>query len=111
MKPFVVFILMILLWPVLAVAQTPVMEREPVIWLSADRCGDSAGVWLDLSGNGYHGVFQSQKLPDTVLFNYNRAFLLDISEPGFTIGYNPGSKATITVFTVYQSADTLHPIP
>lgn len=106
MRTIFAFFLIAWIAPVVLFAQVPVLEKEPVIWLSADRCGDSAGVWLDLSGNGYHGVFQSQKLPDTVLFNYNRAFLLDISEPGFTIGYNPGSKATITVFTVYQSADT-----
>jgi hypothetical protein len=106
MKPFLFFVLLILLWPVVAMAQVPLVEREPVVWLSADRCGDTAGVWQDLTGNGYHAVFQGQQVPDTALFNFNRAFLLDISAPGFSIGYRPDNPGTVTVFVVYQSADT-----
>ena len=106
MKPFTLIVLMCWLWPVVINAQVPLPERAPVIWLSADRCGDTAGIWHDLSGNCYHAVFQNQQYPDTVLFNFNRAFELDISSPGFSIGYQPDNPATVTVFVVYQSADT-----
>lgn len=86
--------------------QQALLPLQPVIWLSADRCGQSAGIWQDLSGNGYHAAFQNSQMPDTVLFNFNRAFDLDISSPGFRIDYRPGGTATITVLTVYRSADT-----
>jgi hypothetical protein len=87
-------------------AQQPGAFPNPLIWLSADRCGQTAGVWQDLSGNGYHANFLNAQLPDTVLFNFNRAFDLDISSPGFMIDYRPEGTATITVLTVYRSADT-----
>ncbi len=106
MKPLLIFVLMCWLWPVVVQAQAPVLERAPLIWLSADRCGDTTGVWQDLTGNGYHAVFLNQQHPDTVLFNFNRAFELDISSPGFSIGYQPDNPGTVTVFVVYQSADT-----
>lgn len=98
--------LLLLLVSVSVWGQQVAHPLQPVIWLRADRCGDSAGVWKDISGNGYDAVFQNSQLPDTVLFNFNRAFDLDISSPGFRIDYQPEGTATITVLTVYRCADT-----
>lgn len=106
MKSLVFLIMMMWLLPVVASAQLHEPEKDPLIWLRAGNPGDTAGVWQDISGNGYHGVFQQNILPDTVLFNYNRAFLLDINSPGFFIDYRPENVAAITVFAIYKPVDT-----
>lgn len=100
-------LLFLLSWVTLTLhAQQSGDDLLPLIWLRADLPGDSVSVWQDISGHGYHAGFQSCSQPDTVLFNYNKAFLVDVSTPGFRIDYRAAGTGTITVFTVYKSADT-----
>ncbi len=89
-----------------AFSQSLVTETKPTIWLRAAECGSTPGIWTDLSGHGHHAQLLDSVPPDTVLFNYNPAFLLDLSKPGFRIPYLPDPNGKYTFITVYRSLDT-----
>lgn len=79
---------------------------EPTIWLRAAECGSQPAAWADLSGHGHHAQLLDSVPPDTVLFNYHPAFLLDLSKPGFRIPYLPDPNGKYTFITVYRSLDS-----
>jgi hypothetical protein len=98
--------LLFLLMSVSLWGQQALLPMQPVIWLRADQCGDSAGVWKDISGNGYDAVYSDTIPPDTSLFNFHKAFMLNITQPGFKIPYIPDPNSKLTLITVYRSMDS-----
>jgi hypothetical protein len=88
-------------------AQQLQINHQPIIWLSADKAGNTNNRWDDISGSQYHAYTASgQSLPNQGWFNFNKCFVFDSSTQALRINYMPGSTENNCIFTVYHTHDT-----
>ncbi len=81
------------------------LKTQPQIWLRADSAGNSLNSWSDASGNNLNAFTATgQILPDTVLFNFNRAYLMDSLAKPLMIPYKSKGTENLTVLTVYHTS-------
>ncbi len=89
---------------IIVFAQHLELKTQPQIWLRADKAGNSNNTWKDISGNNLHAfTTANQLLPDTTLFNFNRAFQMDSLSKPFNISYKSKATENLTVLTVYRA--------
>ena len=89
---------------IIVFAQHLQLKTQPQIWLRSDSAGNSNNKWIDLSGNNLHAfTTEGQSLPDTELFNFNRAYLMDSLAKPLKINYKSKGTENLTLFTVYRT--------
>ncbi len=101
-KFFIVFI--ILLCPVVIIAQQDSMISTPTIWLKAESVNDSLQIWTDLSGNGYDVQLPAQGMFSDSRMNFNSCLSIDSLQNALHINYQTKTTAEVTVFAIYKAS-------
>jgi hypothetical protein len=107
MRNFTLFFLFILLFSTALSAQVSPQLPQPKVWLRADLGGLKPAFWPDESGNQFHAsAMQGEGAsPDTML-NFNPVRVFDGEKTYLQIPYSLEGEPELTIFTVFQSADT-----
>ncbi|WP_017733378.1 T9SS type A sorting domain-containing protein [Nafulsella turpanensis] len=107
MRKLLCFLLLLLFFPLLVPAQTGTLPL-PRLWLRGDTGTSVNGLWMDQSGHDQHAVAAEGEAPQADgLLNFNSVLRYDGSDDYMQIPYSLEGLSEITVFAVYQSADTV----
>jgi len=100
---FSYLVLLVLFLP----ARAQFQNLRPDVWLRAEQFDYKNKTWKDVSGNNRHASKTSGNCTFTESsINDNPAVYFNGSNTQLQIDYEPTSAENLTVFTVYQSADT-----
>ena len=93
MKKTLLLVLLVFTNIICYTQQLPI-NHQPVIWLNADKAGNTNNRWDDISGSQYHAYTATgQSLPNQGWFNYNKCFVFDSNSQALRINYMPGTIA------------------
>ena len=94
--------------PLVSPGQTTGSLPTPSLWLRGDAGTATTGLWLDQSGHDLHAVAPDGQAPvSDGLLNFNPVLRYDGGDDYMRIPYSLEGLSEITVFAVFQSADTL----
>lgn len=83
-------------------------NQLPLLWLRADQADSVPGVWADVSGNGYDGIFGNDTiLPVDTLLNFNPVFYFDENAPVIISNLLITNEAN-NVIIVYEADSTMN---
>mgnify|MGYP002630012012 CR=1 FL=1 len=109
MKLIVLFTMFLFAATYSSSAQEMPLETQPTIWLRADMVGSNPNQWQNQADSMHHAYRLGQLgLPDTTVLNFQKAFDINSGSNPFVISdFYPSSSDKYTLFTVYQSTDTI----
>lgn len=83
------------------------LGTQPFVWIKADNINNNVNVWTDISGNNHHANFvANQSNPDSTLFNFNKAMMVNQNAGKFVISKVPVKNEELTIISVYKPTNS-----
>ncbi len=92
-------------YSIMAISQQ--FPTQPFLWIKADNINNNVNVWNDLSGNNHHANFvANHSQPDSTLFNFNKAMMVNQNAGKFVISSVPKINEELTIISVYKPTNS-----